>query len=210
MNSEATAEPKVHVGRKLYLVPLVLEAKQSPEGYNEKVETYWKEAAEHIAKLEARFGPVRKVYHESIAEEGEAALTILQEANPKAHRMIERKVRKGAEVVPIEDLELLRETVDWGRCLAIVSSANALRHVSGLYQEARRRRFELMLERINTSLKDDEAGLLIIGQEHGLQFPTDIQVFYVSPPSLDEIQRLLREHAARKEEGRDSASDYES
>lgn len=206
MNGETTVEPKVHVGRKLYLVPLVLEVKQGPEGYNERVETYWKEVAEHVAKLEARFGQIRKVYHESFVEEGEAALTIIQETNPRAHRMIERKVRKGAELVPIEDPELLREAVDWGRCLAIVSSVNAFRHVSGLYQEARRKRSEAMIERIDTSLQDEEAGLLIIGQEHGLQFPPDIQVFYVSPPSLDEIQRLLREHTARTETGQDSAS----
>jgi len=200
MNGEATVEPKVHVGRKLYLVPLVLEARQGPEGYNERVETYWKEVAEHVAKLEARFGQIRKVYHESIVEEGEAALKAIQEANPQAHRMIERKVRKGAEVVPIEELELLREAVDWGRCLAVVSSAKALRHVSGLYQEARRKRFAAMIERIDASLQDEEAGLLIIGQEHGLQFPPDIQVFYVSPPSLDELQRFLREHAAASEQ----------
>jgi hypothetical protein len=28
---------------------------------------------------------------------------------------------------------------------------------------------------------------------HQVQFPSDIQVFYVAPPSLDEIKRWLKE-----------------
>jgi len=199
MNGEPTVEPKAHTGRKLYLVPLVLETRQGPPGYNEKVETYWKEVAEHIGKLEARFGQIQKVYHESIVEEGEAGLKAIEQLNPKAYRLIERKVRKGAELVSIEDLELLRETVDWGRCLAIVSSAKALRQVSGFYHEARHKRYHAMLERIDATLQDEEAALLIVEQEHGLQFPADLQVFYVSPPSLDEIQRLLRERAVSED-----------
>ena len=197
MDSETTVEQKAHTGRKLYLVPLVLEIEKGPAGYNEKVETYWKEVAEHIGKLETRFGQIRRVFHESIAEEGDVGLKVIEEINPSAHRIIDRKIKKGAALVPIEDMELLRETFDWGRCLTIVSSAKAIRQISEFYHEARYKRFQAMLDRINTSLQDEEAALLIIGQEHALQFPADIQVFYVSPPSLDEIHRILREHAAR-------------
>ncbi len=197
MDNETAVEQKAHTGRKLYLAPLVLEIQKGPAGYNEKIETYWKEVADHIGKLEMRFGQIRKVYHESIAEEGETGLKAIEEINPNAYRIIDRKIKKGAELVPIEDMELLRETVDWGRCLAIVSSAKAFRQVSEYYHEARNKRFQAMLDRIDISLQDEEAALLIIGQEHALQFPGDIQVFYVSPPSLDEIHRILREHAAR-------------
>ena len=31
-------------------------------------------------------------------------------------------------------------------------------------------------------------------ENHQVQIPADIQVFYVAPPALDEIKRWLREH----------------
>ena len=30
-------------------------------------------------------------------------------------------------------------------------------------------------------------------ENHQVQFPADIQVFYISPPALDDIKRWLRE-----------------
>jgi hypothetical protein len=79
--------------------------------------------------------------------------------------------------------------------------------VSTAYQEANRQRDQVMVSRIDASLKDEEAALLIIGQEHALQFPNDIQVFYISPPSLDEIRRLLREYSAKAEKAEESTEE---
>jgi hypothetical protein len=48
---------------------------------------------------------------------------------------------------------------------------------------------------INTRLSGAEAGLLIMKDEDRakLQFPADIEVFLVTPPSYDDIMRWLRE-----------------
>jgi hypothetical protein len=75
-----------------------------------------------------------------------------------------------------------------------------MQKASECYQEASRRRYELMAKRIDETLKDEEAGILIIGQDHAVQFPPDIQVFYVAPPALDELYRLLRDHARASQE----------
>ena len=197
MDNEPQVAQQTHTGRKLYLAPLVLEMQDGPEGYGEKVASYWREVGDHISKLEARFGQVHRIYHESLASGGDEGLKVIEQINPKAFRLIDRKVKKGAELVSIEDVELLQETFDWGRCLAVVYSPKVLRQVSAAYHEAESKRSQVMVSRIGTSLRDGQAALLIIRQDHALQFPNDVQVFYVSPPSLDDISRLLREQSTR-------------
>ncbi|MFA5451739.1 MAG: hypothetical protein WC231_07095, partial [Dehalococcoidales bacterium] len=51
------------------------------------------------------------------------------------------------------------------------------------------------------SLGVDEIGLLIVTENHRIQFPPDIEVFYVAPPALDEYKRWLRrqEESPKKE-----------
>ena len=189
-----------HFGRKLYLVPLVLALQDGPPGYAEKLETYWGEVGNHVRNLEVRFGKINKVYHESVPLDGEEGLKLVEQLNEKAHRMLRRKCQQGAEFVAIEDRDLFEETMDWRRCLAVVLSGPVLRKASELYQKASRKRYELMAQRIDETLKDEEAGVLIIGEDHAVQFPSDIQVFYVAPPALDELYRLLRDHARASRE----------
>ena len=189
-----------HFGRKLYLVPLVLALQDSPPGYAEKLEAYWGEVGNHVRNLEVRFGKIGKVYHESVPLDGEEGLKLVEQLNEKAHRMLRRKCQQGAEFVALEDRDLFEETMDWRRCLAVVLSGPVLRKASELYQKASRKRYELMAQRIDETLKDEEAGVLIIGEDHAVQFPSDIQVFYVAPPALDELYRLLRDHARASQE----------
>lgn len=191
-------EKPQHAGRKLYLVPFVVALEDGPEGYAEKVEAYWSEVADHVRNLEARFGKVSKIYHESVPIGGEEGLKLVGQINANPHRMLTRKCQRGAEFVAIEDGELLQETIDWQRCLSFVLSPAVVRQVATFYREASQKRNQFMASRLDETLQDDEVALLIIGQNHAVQFPPDIQVFYVSPPSLDAIQRLLREQISRE------------
>lgn len=195
----AQAESRPHTGRKVYLVPMVLDVHEAPEGYAERVEAYWREVGEHVSRLEARYGAVRKIYHESLPVSGEEGLKIIERVNPNAHRMLDRKQKKGAQLVNIEDQGLLQEAMDWGRCLAVISSPTVFRQVSAAYQEANRKRFLAMARRLAEDLQDEEVALLVVEPEHALQFPPDVQVFFIAPPSLDEINRLLRDHAQKEQ-----------
>ena len=192
-------QPK-HFGRKLYLVPWVFALKDGSPGYAEKLEAYWREVGTHVRNLEARFGQIGKVYHESVPLGGEEGLKLVEQLNEKAHRMLRRKCQQGAEFVALEERELLEEAMSWRRCLAVVVSGPVLQKVSEFYQEVSRKRYELMAKRIDGTLKDEEAGVLIIGEDHAVQFPSDIQVFYVAPPALDELYRLLRDHVRTSRE----------
>jgi hypothetical protein len=61
------------------------------------------------------------------------------------------------------------------------------------YQESGKKRDEHIAKRIDETLQADETAVLFMRESHRVQFPGDIQVFYVAPPSLDAIQRALRE-----------------
>jgi hypothetical protein len=52
-----------------------------------------------------------------------------------------------------------------------------------------------MATKIRETLEDDEAGLLFIREGHSVQFPSDIEVFSIFPPALDEIHRWYRDQA---------------
>jgi hypothetical protein len=59
--------------------------------------------------------------------------------------------------------------------------------------EIGKKRNEHIARKIDETLKDNEIGILLMRENHQVQFPPDIQVFYVAPPALDEIKRWLRE-----------------
>jgi len=61
-----------------------------------------------------------------------------------------------------------------------------------LYSQSQNKRNEHIAKRIDETLKEGECGILLMREGHHVQFPPDIEVFYVSPPGLDEIKRWLR------------------
>ena len=72
--------------------------------------------------------------------------------------------------------------------------------VSDLYAEASKKRYEYITNRINETLGENNAAILFIRENHRIQFPSDIEVFRIEPPPLDEIHRWLRERSQQAEE----------
>ena len=195
-------------GRRLLLVPLIYLYKDAPSEYTEKYELYWKQVAEHIVNLEAKIGTVSRVYHESISLGGDDGLKIIEGLNQKSCQISRQKCQDGANLEVIEDKELAEETVDWERCLFIgFLSDKVARKVSELYIEASRKRYEHISKRIDETLKANEIAIFFIREGHLVQFPEDIEVFSVSPPTLDEIRRWFRDRTSAKEPEGDSKSE---
>ena len=100
-----------------------------------------------------------------------------------------------------EDLEILIETLDLQRCLMIpMASLTVATRLQEWHTEANSRRYEHIAARIDETLPEDGVGLLLIGERHQVQFPSDIEVFYVSPPALDEFRRWLQNWASRQQQ----------
>ncbi len=183
-------------GKKLYLVPLVYLGEKSPDEYKEKCNRYWQQVAEQLTNLAAKIGKVKRVYHESIYQCGEDGLKALERLNPSGYRIAKTQCDKDAILEAIEERELFEEVMDWQRCLMLgFISDKVASEISGFYVEAARKRNEFMSKKIGETLKDDEAGLLFISEEHSVQFPSDVEVFSIFPPALNEIRHWLRDQA---------------
>jgi len=194
--------------RKLYLVPLVLHSENSPEEYKEKCRRYWLEVMEHLSHLESKLGPIRRVYHESIIIGGDDGVAIMEKFNPAGWEITRARCQNGASFELTEDRDIADEAMDWERCLMIgfISEKVATR-VTEFYSEASRKRWESIAARIDQTLKDGEAGVLFIREGHHVQFPPSIEVFVVFPPSLNDIQRWLREQIEKRDSKKAETAD---
>jgi hypothetical protein len=183
-------------GKKLYLVPLVYSGEEAPDEYKEKCSRYWQQVAEQLINLASKIGRVNRVYHESIFQCGEDGMEAVERLNPSSYQIAKTQCDNGAIFETVEEKELFEEVMDWQRCLMLgFISDKVASKVSEFYVEAARKRNEFMAKKISETLKDDEAGLLFIREEHSVQFPDDVEVFSIFPPALDEIHRWLRDQA---------------
>ena len=156
---------------------------------------YWSEVRDAMASLERSLGAVGKVYHEFVFADGEDGLAQVEAMNPSAYPLIRAMCRSTAEMRALEDAELVSEHIDWQRVLSVLSVGTASRKVTELALEGFRdtlsARYAAIGERISADLEDGERGALFIREDHRVQFGADVQVFYVSPPSLNEVKRWL-------------------
>jgi len=194
--------------RKLFLVPLVYSPPEPAADYVGMLERYWAGARNQLRRLADRTGPVSHVFHEGVTAEGDAGVTLVEQINPRSHALIDEFVKEGARVEALEDAETFAEIIDWQRCLMTgLASRKVLEVAMNGYREAMKRRSELMLQKVEESLKAGESGILLLPEEQSLQFPKDIQVFYIAPPALDEIHRWERTQSERARQTRGGESE---
>ena len=84
--------------------------------------------------------------------------------------------------------------MDWQRCLSVgLASEKVMKIAFDGMNDAVQKRFENIASSIDQTLEEGEAGVLFIRDDHKVQFPREIQVFFVAPPSLDAIKRWISE-----------------
>jgi hypothetical protein len=200
---EKPSVEKFKKGRKLYFIPLIYRSAGFPEDYIQKFNKYWEQVEKQISELALKLGEVNKVYHELIAVSGEGGIAAINELNDSSHKIVQACLEKKAQLEAVEEADLLTEFMDWSRCLVIgLQNPRVLSKVYESYIEVGKKRNEYIARKIDETLKEDEIGLVLMRENHQVQFASDIQVFYVSPPALDEIKRWLREYERRP--GKDS------
>ena len=187
--------------RKLILVPLVYSpAADGPDGAA-ALQNYWEQAQTQAAALETALGGLQHVYHESVTAGESEGLEQLRAGDLRSHAFVSLKCESGAVLEATEDIEILLETLDLQRFLMIpMASPTVASRLQEWHAEANHRRYEHIADRIDSTLEEDGVGLLLISERHQVQFPPDIEVFYVSPPALDEFRRWLQNWAARQQQ----------
>ena len=193
--------------RKLLLVPLVTAVQDNPE-LQELVNRYWNEVGEQVRRLKQGLGRVMHLFHEGSVDTGEATLTSMEKANAAALPLVRELWVRDAQIHALEDTETLLETLDLHRCLLLgMASATVTHRLVEWYTDARKRRYELMGKRIDETIGTGQIGLLIIGQDHQLQFPSDMQVVYVAPPALNALHHWFQDQEYADREGGGEASE---
>ena len=181
-------------GRKLYLVPTFFVMAGIPDDFREKVSRYWADVRSQVENMERTLTKVTHVYHESVFASGDEGLGEIEQVNAHGHSFINVLCRSTAKLEATDHLEALEEAVDWQRCSGAGLVSDTVRTmVKESLERATKTRYEHMATVIDETLGEDEAGLFVVNEDHQVQFPTDIQVFYISPPSLDEIKRWVGE-----------------
>lgn len=178
--------------RKLFLVPLFAFGPDAPEDGQRLLDQYWSELRDHVYRLERSLGQVLHVYHETVFSDGEEGMRLIESLNPRGYSFIQALCQSTAKLEATEDRSLVEESSDWQRCIAVgLASEKVSRLAWQGYQEATQKRYEHIGARINETLKEGEAGVLFIREDHRVQFPPDVQVFYVAPPALDALKRWI-------------------
>lgn len=197
---ERPAAERYRGRRKLLLAPLVYSPQADDAAGAAALQSYWAQMQTQVAALAASIGPLRRLYHESVTADGAAGLALLEAGDRRSYEFIAARMQEGAALEATEDLEALLETLDWQRCLMLpLASPAALGRLQEWYAEANRARYEHIARRIDATLGEDELGLLLISERHQVQFPADMEVFYVSPPALDDFRRWLQNWLARQQ-----------
>jgi hypothetical protein len=187
-------------GRKLYFVPLIYCEKEPPAEYLEKFNNYWDQVESQVSSLELKLGGIDRIYHELISLGGEDGAKVIKDLNDRSYQIVENRLGKGTQLEATEEAGLLTEFMDWSRCLVIgLQNQQVFTTVYEYYTEASKKRNEHIARQIDETLKADEVGILFMREGHQIQFPSDIKVFYVVPPALDEIKRWLRDREAKSQ-----------
>ncbi len=187
--------------RKLYVVPLLYRWPEAPVEYVAIFDRYWKDVAGQLKHLEQRIGAVKHIYHEGIDDVGEESFKALEEYNPSSYNLARDFIQAGAALNSIEDRELISETMDLERFIMMgFSSARVAKLVTEQYRSSMKNRYDHIVAQIDETLKPDEASVLFIREGHPIQFPKEIEVFSVFPPSLDEIHRYMRNRPPEESE----------
>ena len=180
--------------KKLYCVPSVYPIPDAPDEYSGLVDRYWDEVMRQTEKIEVA-GKIGKIFCESILVRGEEGLETLGKVNEGAVRVIKKKIEEGAILTPVESEEIFGPFLDWANCLRVVRTREVFSKVLEYFSELSQKRLDHVLKTIVENLAEGEAGLLIMKDDDRakLQFPADIEVFLVTPPSHDDILRWIRE-----------------
>jgi hypothetical protein len=185
---------KFQKGRKLIFVPLLFEPYENESELQKLHNKYWQQVKEQIENLESKLMDVTRIYHEFICIEGEEGVKEIERMNAGSYDIVKSLVKKGSKLMAAESVEMLTEFMDWNKCLsARLSNQKVITKVYEFYNEALKNREQWIEKGIDLTLGEDEFGLLIMKDTHKLQFPQNVEVFYVAPPSLDEINRWVRD-----------------
>lgn len=193
--------------RKLYFVPLVYPIPGAPDGFSGRLSKYWEAVDDHVERMEAKAGIVKRIFHEGIAYGGQTGLDQLKQVNTPAFPFVNGRVQSGADFEALEHDDTFLEAMDWGRCLQIgFASRKVAETVQEAFQKASEARLEHMAQQLDDRLGEGEAGVLIMSDSRAIRTPNDAEVFHIVPRELDELNRWLQQELQAQQKAAQGAA----
>ena len=187
--------------RKLFLVPHLYKPSADADEGNTILQRYWDQIQSQVASLESGLGWIKHIYHEGLTEGGEKAVAYLEAIDQRCHTFVQAKTQAGATLEATEDEVVLGEILDLQRCLMLPFTSNTVgTKLQEWFTDGVRRRYEHISNRIDQTLGENGVGLLMINERHQVQFPADVEIFFVAPPALDEFRRWLDGWIAKQQD----------
>jgi hypothetical protein len=186
--------------RKLYFVRNLYLPDNPTDRYKELFNEYWMQVRDHASKLEPA-GRVRRVFCESIYMTGEDAMKVLSAMNIHLEQLVQKKIREGAQFLPLEDREIFGAYIDWNNCLRIVRTQAVQEAVRKSLEEAGKARFEHIRSVLDQYVQEGESALLFMRDEDrkALLLPEDMELFLITPPAYDDLLKYVRDRDSGKE-----------
>ncbi len=182
--------------RKLLLVPLIhlpVPPDAIPPDGADIIARYWEQVDVQVRAVQNALGSITRIYHENLPQGGADGLGYLDASGQGSLALVKTLADAGATLETTESMDILAETLDLQRCLMQpLMSPTVAGRLQEWHAEANRRRYDYIADAIDSTLPEDETGLLLIGERHQVQFPTDLEVIYIAPPALDEFRRWLQ------------------
>ena len=179
--------------RKLLLVPLVSVPPGMNDDQGDLLDRHWESVESQINNLEKSLGTVSSIFHEMLYGERDQVESLLEQVSPRSFSIVKKITESSGILKATEDPDILMEMTDWQRCLSIgLMSQVAYKLVSEKYQGLSQSRFEKIGEVIDREMEEDSVGLVFISEDHRVQFANDIQVFYVSPPTHNDLKLAIQ------------------
>ena len=171
-----------------FIPPQLTEIKEN-NPFNE----YWKEIANNINKLELSLGKIDIIFHEMNTKPAKEGLDIIENLNPNGFDFIKILYNSGSKISDFENEELVTELMDWQRALSSgIMSEKARKIISKEYTETNSTRNKNLLSKISEELNIGSNAILFMREDHGLQFDSDTEVFYVSSNTINKVHSWLK------------------
>lgn len=151
--------------RKLLLVPLMYGPPTGEEEGVEILQRYWDQMQTQVAALESSLGALRHIYHESLTEGGAEGLRHLEAADQRSHSFVAARCESGATLEATEDADSLLQSLDLQRCLMLpLASQVVAQRLHEWLTESTAKRYDSIANQIDSTLGEDELGLLMINE----------------------------------------------
>lgn len=178
--------------RKILLIPLLYGPPPEVEEGNSILDKYWDQVNAQITSLESSLGPINIVYVEYMTKHEQEAIEQVKFMHQGVQKIVELSKNNDSVIQATEDEAILSQFIDLQRLMMVpFTSEKIYSEIQIWYKKVVQQRYEYISDNIGNTLKDDQMGILIINENHQIQFPLDIEVIFISPPALDEFRKWL-------------------